>query len=79
MRHGLTGVIVETDPELLADGCDALILITDWTQFQTLDYAKMAKKMHSAFMIDGEFLRPKTIRSRWFPICRDWTLIPRLM
>lgn len=53
MRHGLTGVFVETDPERLADGCDALVLVTDWTQFRTLDYAKMAKLMNSPVMIDG--------------------------
>jgi UDPglucose 6-dehydrogenase len=53
MRHGLSGVIVETDAELLADGCDALVLVTDWKQFQTLNYSKMAKSMHSAVMIDG--------------------------
>ncbi|MGB3401865.1 MAG: UDP-glucose/GDP-mannose dehydrogenase family protein [Microcoleaceae cyanobacterium] len=53
MRHGLSNVIVETDPELLADGCDALVLVTDWKQFKTLNYGKMAKSMHSAFMIDG--------------------------
>jgi UDPglucose 6-dehydrogenase len=53
IRHGLSNVIVETDPELLADGCDALVLVTDWKQFKTLNYGKMAKSMHSAFMIDG--------------------------
>jgi UDPglucose 6-dehydrogenase len=53
MRHGLTGVIVETDPERLADGCDALVLITDWQQFQKLDYAKMAKLMNNPVVIDG--------------------------
>jgi UDPglucose 6-dehydrogenase len=53
MRHGLSGVIVETDPELLADGCDALVVITEWEQFQKLDYSKMAKLMHSAVLIDG--------------------------
>lgn len=53
IRHGLSNVIVETDPELLADGCDALVLVTDWKQFKTLNYGKMAKTMHSAFMVDG--------------------------
>jgi UDPglucose 6-dehydrogenase len=52
-RHGISGVIVETDPELLADGCDALVLVTDWKQFKTLNYGKMAKSMHGAVMIDG--------------------------
>ncbi|MGB3532015.1 MAG: UDP-glucose/GDP-mannose dehydrogenase family protein [Microcoleaceae cyanobacterium] len=53
MRHGLSNVIVETDPELLADGCDALVLVTDWDQFKTLNYGKMAKSMHAAVMVDG--------------------------
>jgi UDPglucose 6-dehydrogenase len=53
MRHGLSGVIVETDPERLADGCDALVLVTDWEQFRRLDYVKMAKLMNHPVMIDG--------------------------
>ncbi len=53
LRHGLSGVIVETDPERLADGCDALLLVTDWQQFLNLDYAKMASLMHTPIMIDG--------------------------
>ena len=53
MRHGLSGVIVETDPERLADGCDALVLVTDWKKFKKLDYAKMAKLMNSPILIDG--------------------------
>ncbi|NJL88321.1 MAG: UDP-glucose/GDP-mannose dehydrogenase family protein [Leptolyngbyaceae cyanobacterium SM1_1_3] len=53
MRNGLTGVIVETDPELLADGCDALVLVTDWKHFKNLNYVKMAESMHSAIFIDG--------------------------
>jgi len=67
MRHGLSGVIVETDPERLADGCDALVLVTDWAQFQTLDYAKMAKLMNSPVMIDGRnFLDRKTLEAAGF-------------
>ena len=53
MRDGLSDVLVETDPERLADNCDALILVTDWKQFQTLDFAKMAKLMNQPVMIDG--------------------------
>ena len=53
MRHGLSGVLVETDPERLADGCDALVLVTDWQQFRDLDYANMAKLMNNAVIIDG--------------------------
>jgi UDPglucose 6-dehydrogenase len=53
LRHGLSGVIVETDAERLADGCDALVLVTEWEQFQTLDYAKMASLMTHPVLIDG--------------------------
>ncbi|MBD2570563.1 UDP-glucose dehydrogenase family protein [Anabaena lutea] len=62
MRHGLSGVLVETDAERLADGCDALVLVTEWQQFNTLDYAKMAKLMSHAVMIDGRnFLDPEAM------------------
>jgi UDPglucose 6-dehydrogenase len=62
MRHGLSGVLVETDAERLADGCDALVLVTEWQQFSTLNYGKMAKLMNHAVMIDGRnFLDPQTM------------------
>ncbi|NER00095.1 MAG: UDP-glucose/GDP-mannose dehydrogenase family protein [Cyanothece sp. SIO2G6] len=53
LRDGLSNVIVETDPEMLAEGCDALVLVTDWKKFKDLDYGKMAAKMHSPIIIDG--------------------------
>jgi len=53
LRHGLTGVIVENDPLHLAEGCDALVLVTDWKEFLGLDYAAMAEKMHQSLLIDG--------------------------
>ena len=62
IRDGLTGVLVETDAERLADGCDALVLVTEWQQFSSLDYAKMAQLMNHAVMIDGRnFLDPETM------------------
>lgn len=60
MRHGLSGVLVETDAERLADGCDALVLVTEWQQFSNLDYNKMAQLMNHPVMIDGRnFLDPE--------------------
>lgn len=53
LRHGLSNVLVETDVERLADGCDALVLVTDWKEFRALDFAKMAKLMNHPVMIDG--------------------------
>jgi UDPglucose 6-dehydrogenase len=65
--QGLSGVLVETNAEQLAFGCDALVLITDWNQFHNLDYAKMAKSMNNPVMIDGRnFLDRKAIEAAGF-------------
>lgn len=67
MRHGLTGVLVETDPERLADGCDALVLVTDWQQFRQLDYNKMATLMNNPVVIDGRnFLDREALQQAGF-------------
>ncbi|HEY9762349.1 MAG TPA: UDP-glucose/GDP-mannose dehydrogenase family protein [Trichocoleus sp.] len=67
MRHGLTGVTVETDPEMMADGCDALVLVTDWKEFKSLDFDRIAKVMHSPILIDGRnFLDPATLKAAGF-------------
>lgn len=66
MRHSLSA-IVETEPEMLADGCDALVVVTEWQQFLTLDYGKMAKRMNHAVIIDGRnFLDPKALEAAGF-------------
>jgi UDPglucose 6-dehydrogenase len=65
--QGLSGVIVETDPERLADGCDALVLVTDWQQFQKLDFAKMASLMTNPVVIDGRnYLNRETMQEAGF-------------
>ncbi len=62
LRHGLSGVIVETDAQHLADNCDALVLVTDWQQFKDLDYAAMGQRMNSPIVIDGRnFLDRETM------------------
>ncbi|MEM9092652.1 MAG: UDP-glucose/GDP-mannose dehydrogenase family protein [Cyanobacteria bacterium P01_F01_bin.53] len=67
ISQGMSGVIVETDLERLADGCDALVLVTDWAQFKDLDYAKMAKLMNAPVMIDGRnFLDQKDLEAKGF-------------
>jgi len=67
VSQGLSGVIVETDAERLADGCDALVLVTDWAAFKDLDYGKMAKLMNAPVMIDGRnFLDQKGLEDVGF-------------
>ena len=53
MRHGISDVIVETDPERLADGCDALVVVTEWAEFKNLDFDKMSRLMNLPIIIDG--------------------------
>ena len=67
LSHGLSGVIIETNPEMLADGCDALVLVTDWQEFLKLDYEKMTKSMVNKVIIDGRnFLDRQTLESAGF-------------
>lgn len=50
----LKNVIFEEDPLKAAEGADALALLTDWEEFQLLDYKKMFDVMRKpAFIFDG--------------------------
>ncbi|MEO1145031.1 MAG: UDP-glucose/GDP-mannose dehydrogenase family protein [Cyanobacteria bacterium J06638_22] len=49
----LARVDLATTPMQLAQGCDALVLVTDWEPFQTLDYAAMATVMRQRIVLDG--------------------------
>jgi len=53
LSHGLSNVIIESNAEMLADSCDALVLVTDWKEFLKLDLIKMAKLMSNPLVIDG--------------------------
>ncbi|MBE9101014.1 UDP-glucose dehydrogenase family protein [Vacuolonema iberomarrocanum] len=58
----LAQVDLATTPMQLAQGCDALVLVTDWVQFQTLDYAAMAAVMRQRIVLDGRnALAPEAI------------------
>jgi UDPglucose 6-dehydrogenase len=67
LSHGLSGVIIETNVDMLADGCDALVLVTDWKEFLKLDYTKMAKAMTNPLIIDGRnFLERQAVQDAGF-------------
>jgi UDPglucose 6-dehydrogenase len=36
----------------VADGADALVIVTEWDEFRALDLAKLAKKMRGRSLID---------------------------
>lgn len=59
--------MIETNVEMLADGCDALVLVTDWQEFLELDLVKIHQLMKNPLIIDGRnFLNPKTIKQAGF-------------
>ena len=67
LSHGLSGVIIETDAEMLSDKCDALVLVTDWQEFLNLDYEKMATDMINPVIIDGRnFLKREELQMAGF-------------
>jgi UDPglucose 6-dehydrogenase len=64
VSHGLSNVIIETSAEMLADKCDALVLVTDWQEFLKLDFSKMAKLMSNPLIIDGRnFLNREAVEA----------------
>jgi UDPglucose 6-dehydrogenase len=60
-------VMLTATPMQLAKDCDALILVTDWQQFQELDYTELAKSMTTAVIIDGRnFLNAEVLTQSGF-------------
>jgi UDPglucose 6-dehydrogenase len=60
-------VLIETDPQRLADACDALVIVTEWQEFLKLDYGKMSKLMVNPVIIDGRnFLEQTTLEQAGF-------------
>jgi UDPglucose 6-dehydrogenase len=41
------------DPYDLAEGCDAVVVITDWNEFKHLDMARLKRLMRQPIMVDG--------------------------
>ena len=48
----LTDVEFGTDPYAIADGADALVLVTEWDAFRALDFARLKKLMNDALLVD---------------------------
>jgi UDPglucose 6-dehydrogenase len=48
----LTGVYLVANPVLLATDCDAIVLMTEWSEFQQLDYQYLVTLMRSPYLID---------------------------
>src|SRR5277367_5035052 len=59
--------IMVDSAEKVAEGADALLILTEWTEFKTLPYAAMKKTMLSPLLFDGRnLLDPAAMRSLGF-------------
>ena len=52
-EHGGMGVQLCGSAGEVAEGCDALVLITEWNDYRDLDWETVARKMRSPFLLDG--------------------------
>ncbi|NEZ60287.1 UDP-glucose/GDP-mannose dehydrogenase family protein [Leptolyngbyaceae cyanobacterium CCMR0082] len=60
-------VILVDTPTTLAYNCDALVLVTDWNEFQHLDYSDLARRMKHPILIDGRnCLNPQQLQQSGF-------------
>lgn len=61
------------DPSEMADGCDALVLVTEWNDYRDLDWESITKRMRHPFLLDGRHAldREKLARAgmRYVTIC----------
>lgn len=43
----------------VADGCDALVLVTEWNEYRDLEWDGIAKRMRNPFVLDGRLVLDK--------------------
>jgi UDPglucose 6-dehydrogenase len=46
-------IIMQPDPYTLAEGCDALVVITEWNEFKQLDLERVRRLMNQPVLLDG--------------------------
>jgi UDPglucose 6-dehydrogenase len=55
------------DPYDLAEGCDAVVVITDWNEFKHLDMGRLKTLMRQPIMVDGRNIyEPETMKALGF-------------
>ena len=50
------------------DNCDALILITEWKEFRSLDLFELSKRLNQKIIFDGRNIYPPRIRDEGFEL-----------
>ncbi len=62
-----TGVVYVDSAEAAAQGADALLVLTEWQEFQQLDFARVKQSLRYPIVIDGRNLfDPDTMRQHSF-------------
>ncbi len=46
-------VLMQEDPYTLAEGCDALVVVTEWNEFKQLDLERLRDLMNQPVLLDG--------------------------
>jgi UDPglucose 6-dehydrogenase len=63
----IEGVSIEPDLNSLADGCDALVLVTEWEDFKNISYQEIGALMKGKVIVDGRnFLDAELVGSSDF-------------
>lgn len=69
-RAGLAGVTFCEDPYEAAEGAEALLLATEWPEFQGLDLSRVKARMKLPFVLDGRnFFEKEAMRELGFEYC----------
>ncbi|MBI3601312.1 MAG: UDP-glucose/GDP-mannose dehydrogenase family protein [Candidatus Omnitrophica bacterium] len=66
-RHVLKGVTFCDDPYAATQGCDCLLLLTEWQEFKDVDFIQVHEAMRQAVIFDGRnFLDAEHLRRMGF-------------
>jgi UDPglucose 6-dehydrogenase len=63
-RDMMPELIMAEDPYALAEGCDALIVCTDWNEFKHLDLSRILQVMKQPVIVDGRNIYDPVVLTR---------------
>jgi len=65
--RALPDIKLAEDPYDLAEGCDAIVIITDWNEFKHLDMVRLKPLMRQPIVVDGRNIyEPETMKAMGF-------------
>lgn len=66
-RPLLPAVKMYPDPYQMAEGCDALVVVTEWNEFKQLDLERLSQVMRQPVIFDGRNIyQPQTMKALGF-------------